>query len=165
MTYAEQLRADYAAIRQRLYSPSHAKPDPLPLPICRDIKVEKEEEEKSQTPRKIVERHNAAARRRLYQDSHLEMKNSTKAKWIDIANRVSAETGVSYAEIVSKHKTRRIVKARDMFCYLLKTEITFYGRPASHKWIGSKMGGRDHTCVINGLRNYCKRNNLPYPKS
>jgi hypothetical protein len=56
------------------------------------------------------------------------------------------ETGVSVAELKSKTRKREVVDARHMFC-----EITKKNTKLSLKNIGSCIGNRDHSTVLNSL--------------
>lgn len=64
-----------------------------------------------------------------------------------IVDEVSAYYSISKEEITGKKRTAEIALARHMVMYLSR-ELTDLSLPA----IGSKLGGRDHTTVIHGVR-------------
>lgn len=64
-----------------------------------------------------------------------------------IIKEVCAKHQVSRAEIIGKQKSARVSAARQELFYRLKTETTL-----SLPLIGRKVGGRDHTTVLYGIR-------------
>lgn len=69
--------------------------------------------------------------------------------WRDIVEEVCAKHCVTAAELFSIRRARHIVKARQEAMYRLSVE-TSMSLPA----IGRKMGNRDHTTVIYGIRSH-----------
>jgi len=63
-------------------------------------------------------------------------------------------TGITQEQIKSKSRLRPIAQARHLFCYVLRKNYldnsTLY--PFSLKEIGKQIGNRDHSTVINSLR-------------
>lgn len=173
MTYTEQLQADYAAIRRRLYAPARAVSDPMPQPVCRDIKVKKEEPEfhpkrirKCTIKEKVSKKTRRAATKarmlaRRYNPKSL-VANPHEIPWLDVANSVTKGTGVTLAEMQGDMRAAPIVAARMVFIYRLKTEITMNGKPVTDGWIAMKLN-RDRSTVAHNLQKYARRHNLPLP--
>jgi len=65
-----------------------------------------------------------------------------------IAHEVARLRQVDYHDLVSERRTRKLVKPRHEAMYLAK-RLT----PASVPAIGRRLGGRDHTTVLHGIRN------------
>lgn len=72
--------------------------------------------------------------------------------WKDIVAEVSTKHGVTRAEIMSPQRCRRIVLARQEIFYRLSTETTM-SLPA----IGRRIGDKDHTTVLHGVRKHRER--------
>lgn len=68
----------------------------------------------------------------------------------NIIAEVARKWGVSLKEIVGKRRTRRVAWARFEAYYRLRMECDWLSLPM----IGRKLGGRDHTSVLNGVRRY-----------
>ena len=67
---------------------------------------------------------------------------------VEIVLRTCAEYfGISEIEIKSERRTKKIVRPRQMAMYLAKT-LTLRSLPE----IGRRLGGRDHTTVLHGIR-------------
>jgi len=69
--------------------------------------------------------------------------------WKRILAEVAIEHKVSVKDIISQRRDRAILPARYKAIYRMKTETTM-SLPA----IGRRIGGRDHTTIINALRKY-----------
>lgn len=70
----------------------------------------------------------------------------------DILEVVAKETLVSTAMVISKCREKELVDARNIYSKIMKDR---YDIPL--KEIGNILGGRDHTTIINNIRNF---NNL-----
>lgn len=66
---------------------------------------------------------------------------------IRVLRAVSAHTGVPVWEIRSERRTQRVVRPRQ-YVYYLSRKLTVASSPA----IARQLGGRDHTCVLAGIR-------------
>lgn len=100
MTYAEQLRSDYAAVRARLLNPPTAVKDTAAPPVCRDIRVNPKEDVEKSRPRK--------------------MKNPLNQRWVGIANEVAEKHGVSVRGILSASRSRPLPEARSELYYRMR---------------------------------------------
>ena len=76
-----------------------------------------------------------------------------------ILRKVERETGVSIKDMKGKRRIRGVSHARHEAMYLLRAN-TSLSLPA----IGQIMGGKDHSSVIYGICQHCKRNGLEVPK-
>jgi chromosomal replication initiator protein len=65
----------------------------------------------------------------------------------DILEAVSEHFHVSYVDLISDRRTKKIVRPRQVAMYLAR-ELTTRSLPE----IGRSMGGKDHTTVIHGVR-------------
>lgn len=64
-----------------------------------------------------------------------------------ILDAVAAVTGVSVAALRGRRRARSVARARQVACWML-AHHTGLSLPA----IGARLGGRDHTSVLYGLR-------------
>jgi chromosomal replication initiator protein len=69
-----------------------------------------------------------------------------------IMNVVSSEMGVSVAEIKGDRRSKQVVQARHLVMYLAR-ELTDESLPK----IGERLGGRDHTTVMHGVKKIGKQ--------
>jgi hypothetical protein len=72
--------------------------------------------------------------------------------WKVIVHEVAKKHGVGFMEIVGAQRSRRIVAARHECCYRIAMETTM-----SLPMIGRRLGGRDHTTILHGLRMHAQR--------
>ena len=72
--------------------------------------------------------------------------------WKRILYEVARKHRVFVAELLSRQKSNPLVAARHEAMYRMKTE-TAMSMPA----IGRRMGGRDHTTVLHGVRRHKER--------
>lgn len=70
-----------------------------------------------------------------------------RAKWRDVIDLVAASTGITPREMASERRLARIVKPRMMACWLMREHCLM-----SYPQIGRRLGGRDHTTVMNACR-------------
>lgn len=148
MTYEEQVR-HYADVRRRLFNPPCAVQDPARIRACHDVKVEKEEAEPKpeKKEKRITGNGPRAARKRHYKRlaaqfekrETLILDNPGKVQWIDIANRVTLETGVTFNDMVGFSRRQEIARAREKLCRLMRAEIVIGGYPVSEPWIAEKV--------------------------
>jgi hypothetical protein len=59
---------------------------------------------------------------------------------------VCRTSGVTFIDVVSHRRTRRVVRPRQLIMYLARHLTTF-----SLPQIGRQLGGRDHTTVLHGI--------------
>lgn len=78
-----------------------------------------------------------------------------RGDWKEIALEVAAKHRVSLQEIKGPQRNHYIVLARHELFWRMAHETTL-SLPA----IGRKIGGRDHTTVIAGMRRHAERNGL-----
>lgn len=69
--------------------------------------------------------------------------------WLDIVHEVCAKHCITKAELMSVRRARNIVAARHEAMWRMSKETTM-SLPA----IGRRMGDRDHTTVLHGIRKY-----------
>lgn len=69
--------------------------------------------------------------------------------WRQIIREVCEKHKVSYIDLCSHRRNRPVVIARHEASWRLKNETTM-----SYPQIGKKLGGRDHTTIINGVLRY-----------
>lgn len=65
-----------------------------------------------------------------------------------IRSIVSSVTGFEWSKIASKKRSRELVNARFVYCYIIRQEIP----SITLKAIGESIGGRDHTTTIHALQ-------------
>jgi hypothetical protein len=70
-------------------------------------------------------------------------------RWLDIVHEVCAKHCITKAELMSVRRARNIVAARHEAMWRMSKETTM-SLPA----IGRRMGDRDHTTVLHGIRKY-----------
>lgn len=64
---------------------------------------------------------------------------------------------VAMSDVMSRRRTAPVVEAKHIIAYLAR-KMTVLSLPE----IGRRMGGRDHTCIINGVRNITERRSDSY---
>lgn len=69
--------------------------------------------------------------------------------WKDIVDEVCAKHGVTRAEIMGIRRALKLVAARQEAMYRMSRETSF-----SLPQIGKRLGGRDHTTVLHGIRRH-----------
>lgn len=72
----------------------------------------------------------------------------------EIMEIVAKETFVSVSDILSESRKSEVIIARHIFCGILKLEFNY-----SYVYIG-ELVKRDHTTIINAVKNYKSRKNL-----
>lgn len=72
--------------------------------------------------------------------------------WKDIVREVCAAHGFTLSEILGGRRSRPLCRARHEAFYRLSRETTM-----SLPQIGYRMGGKDHTTVINGIKKHKAR--------
>ena len=73
--------------------------------------------------------------------------DTTALKISAIVDAVSRHFNVSKTDIMSQRRTRPIVRPRQVAMYLAK-KLTLRSLPE----IGRRLGGRDHTTILSGIR-------------
>ena len=72
--------------------------------------------------------------------------------WRRIIWEVEIKYGLPHGLLVGGSKLTYIINARFESMRRIHDEVTVNGHAPSLDWIGSKFGGRDHSCVIGALR-------------
>lgn len=139
MSYVEELRDNYAAIRARLYNPARKITDTALPPVCRDVRMAPERK----PPRKRRGAH----------------KNLLGIPWMDILNEVAEKHGLPSHALRSKNPGRgkvaeKLGAAKNELYYRMRTETDM-----SCNQIG-RLLGRDHSTVSKGADTFRKRNGL-----
>lgn len=76
-------------------------------------------------------------------------------RWKEIVAEVCSKHAVSYAEAMSDRRWKPIVSCRAEIYYRLYKETTL-----SLPQIGQKLGGKDHTTVMYGIRRHMRDNGI-----
>lgn len=77
----------------------------------------------------------------------------------DIIAEVAMDHGIHPVALIGQSRKSKIIRARQEAMYRLRAERGF-----SMPKIGSYIGGRDHTTVINGINRHCRLNGIDLPK-
>jgi hypothetical protein len=142
MTYAEQLRSDYAAVRARLFRPEFAVPDHQPR-ASHDIRAPDEE---------CMMRGGKRERHSRQIKAH---RNLLDIKWVEIANQVARKHGLPAACLKQKQRGNAIVSAaRNELCYRLRHELAM-----SNAQIGRVLS-RDPSSVSAAIAKWERENRL-----
>jgi hypothetical protein len=146
MTLLEQLHSEHKARRARLFTsgkverpePKQAEPrDYKPLPPPRYIK-----------PITYLQGVNLTRRVLRIVEISLERRLLTKTSSLqEVLDAVGSHFLVSKMDILSQRRDARVVRPRQIVYFLAK-ELT----PMSYPEIGRRIGGRDHTTVLHGVR-------------
>lgn len=72
--------------------------------------------------------------------------------WKKIVDEVAIKYEVSVVDLISERRNAPLPQARFEAMYRMKTET-----PMSLPAIGQRLGGRDHTTVLNGIKQHKKR--------
>lgn len=78
-----------------------------------------------------------------------------RTEWKDIAREVATKHNVSVGEIKGNRRSTYLVEARHELFYRLAHETTM-----SLPEIGRRVGGKDHTTVLHGIRRHAERHGL-----
>lgn len=143
---------DRRAIRQRLFNPVNAVPDPEEKTVATILAETRAERKQLQMDNERLRAELKATLERLA-TAHLNLQEATKfsesagrPSFKFIVAMVSSHTGVSVADIMSDRRLAIIVYARQLAFYVCKQHTTLT-LPA----IGLRFG-RDHTTVLHGIR-------------
>jgi chromosomal replication initiation ATPase DnaA len=96
---------------------------------------------------------------RLREDMMQSGKYNHRQMMAFIAKEVQNETGMTLEDLRCQVRSKAYVNARQMFVYrvMRDTENTL---PQIGKFLH-----RDHTTVLNAVRQYCKKHDVPQPRS
>jgi hypothetical protein len=78
---------------------------------------------------------------------------------LEIAQEIADFYDVTMVELCSERRTGIIVEARHACFYAVSAERPDMSLPE----IGRRLGGRDHTTVLHGIRRHAERHGLPLP--
>jgi len=88
-----------------------------------------------------------------------DVKDLGMPDWRRIADEVLASReGITFMDLISPRRNKEIVAARHEVFYRCRVETAL-----SLPQIGRRMGGKDHTTVLHGIRAHARRNGLPVP--
>lgn len=149
--YEASLREQAIAVRARL-SPRHVlvqeqrradirpypKHRPLPAPAVVFVNP--------------VARQRPDAYRPIVKSITLMVEVDSPFQWRHIADEVCAKHNLSFEQMCSDQRRKDIVAARFETFYRLSTETSM-----SLPQIGRRIGGKDHTTVLHGIRQYKAR--------
>ena len=148
-TSAEQMLADYAARRRRLYEQrpepvraadpvvEQVKPRVLVFPINRVVTVDE-----------VMSRYRYAHPNcKLFASNGVDNARDGYTDGATILRIVVKHTGVSLVGIASDRRQAPLVRARQIACWLMRAHTLL-----SFPQIGAKLGGRDHTTILHAVR-------------
>lgn len=144
MNSAAEIRAHYAAVRNRIYAPRGIVDKGIVSPTSRT-------QEKS--ARRVI------IRGRPTPD---EMPRLNNEPWRQIVRDVCSKHGVDVGKVLSTRLDRGYVLICGEFYYRIRTELKVNDRPPSLKSI-EKWFSRNHSTIINAMRKYCSYQGLEYP--
>ena len=76
----------------------------------------------------------------------------------DIIRETAEKHGLSVAQIIGHCRRREYAWPRQEAMYRIFTECPHLSYPE----IARRLGGRDHTTVLGGVRRHCERNGIEY---
>ena len=76
----------------------------------------------------------------------------------DIVRETAAKHGLSVAVLLGHCRQRAYAWPRQEAMYRVFTECPHISYPEA----GRRLGGRDHTTILHGVRAHCKRNGIEY---
>lgn len=79
----------------------------------------------------------------------------------DILREVAAKHGLSVKSLLGPCRERVYAWPRQEAMYRVFTECPHVSYPEA----GRRMGGRDHTTIIHGVKAHCKREGIPYSEA
>lgn len=148
-TDANQMLADYAARRRRMFQPrpepvsapepaaEQIRPKVLVFPVSRPVTVDE-----------VVARYRYAHPRcKLFASERITKTRDGFTDGATILRIIVKHTGVTLVDIASDRRRASIVRVRQIACWLMRHHTTM-----SYPMIGAKLGGRDHTTVLHAVR-------------
>jgi len=78
--------------------------------------------------------------------------------WRAILREVAEKHGCAIDQITGPRRSKGVSRARQEAMYRMRMET-----PLSYPAIGARLGDRDHTTVIHGVKAHAKRANAPLP--
>ena len=91
-------------------------------------------------------------------DSIAKAKLQLRQHWRTVVREVAEAHGITVDDLIGPRKTRRASMPRQEAMYRMRNET-----PLSYPEIGARLGGRDHSSIIHGVKAHAKRANLPLP--
>lgn len=76
----------------------------------------------------------------------------------DVIRETAAKHRISVADLIGQSRERRYVRPRQEAMYRVFTECPHISYPES----GRRLGGRDHTTVLHGVKRHCERIGIQY---
>jgi chromosomal replication initiation ATPase DnaA len=143
MTLLEQLHSEHKARRARLFDSEPPKPKPAKL---RDYTPQ----HPPQYIKSITYLQGVNLTRRVLRIVEITLERRLLAKASSLAevlHAVGSHFLVSKMDLLSQRRDARVMRPRQIVYYLAK-ELT----PLSYPEIGRRIGGRDHTTVLHGVR-------------
>lgn len=150
-TSADQLRAHYAALRKRLWTPrpivkKAALHDAEAPHETVEAVIDAHSEPLAETPEEPPAAIDAIAAAPPHVESIMSLRPTHRVFGNEIVAAVSKVTGISKRDLISHRRLRPFTRAR-CIVYLLCSMLT----SASFVQIGRWLGGRDHSTVIHGI--------------
>ena len=79
----------------------------------------------------------------------------------DIVRETAAKHGLSVATLLSQNRQRAYAWPRQEAMYRIFTECPHISYPEA----GRRLGGRDHTTILHGVKAHCQRNGIDYAEA
>lgn len=125
-------------VRPQPHRPDYVEHTPISVPQLPVVRIN---EEVKQRVRDIL---------RIAQENRVEPFDP--GHWLEIIDQTCAKHRLTRAELLSARRSTPLVLARQEAMYRMSKETTM-SLPA----IGRRMGGRDHTTVLYGIRKHAER--------
>ena len=91
-------------------------------------------------------------------DSIAKAKLQLRHHWRTVVREVAEANGITIDDLIGPRRSRRASWPRQEAMYRMRNET-----PLSYPEIGARLGNRDHTTVLHGVKAHAKRANLPPP--
>ena len=79
--------------------------------------------------------------------------------WRDIVRQVCAKHGLHIDDLTGPRRSKKVSYPRQEAMYRMRMET-----PLSYPAIGARLGDRDHTTVMHGVKAHAKRTGAPLPR-
>lgn len=144
---AEEIRANAAAVRNRLMNPANARREPPVLKIVHNL----------------VERP-SWMRGEVVFDAHIKtwasyLSRAKLAPYKDYLRRRCKELGVDFLQVTGPSRDRTLTGPRQLLMWEIKEKFG-----ASYPRIGREFGGRDHSTVLHAIRRVGALKGQPTPE-
>ena len=132
-TSPEEMKAHYAALHRKCFAPRNATATPLARPA--------EALSKTWTAPTVVQRERLAVR------TAAQTAGNAKLSLVDCLRISALVADITMAELTGPRRRSNLTRARQIFSWLAK-----HYTGATLSQIGQRLGGRDHTTSLHGVR-------------